>query len=78
MSMAHGMDQCKVSMTIPLNPMELWMATIIGEELDDTIKQTAQVALTFLCGSHLADTTVMPITLFLTRYQGDPVWQQCL
>jgi hypothetical protein len=75
MSMAHGLDECTVSVTIPLNPMEPWMATIIIIELDDTIEQTAQVALASLCGNRIADTSVMPITLFLIRYRGDHVWQ---
>jgi hypothetical protein len=73
------MEQCEVSVTIPLNPTEPWMATVIGVELDDTIEQTAQVALTSLCGSHLADTAVMPIALFLVRYQGTIIQQrQCM
>jgi hypothetical protein len=78
MSMAHGLDQCEVSMTIPLNPAEPRMATVIGVKLDDTIEQTAQVALTSLSGTHLADTATMPIVLFPTRYQGDLRWQQRL
>jgi hypothetical protein len=78
MSMAHGLDQCELSMTIHLKPMESWMAIVIGVELDDTVEQMAQVALTSLCGSHLTDTAVMPIALFPTCYQGDPMWKQCL
>jgi hypothetical protein len=74
-SMAHSMKQCEVNVTIPLNPTEPRMETIIGVELDDTVEQMAQVALTSLCGSHLADTTAMPITLFPVCYWGDPVWQ---
>jgi uncharacterized membrane protein AbrB (regulator of aidB expression) len=54
------------------------MATIIGVELDDTVEQMAQVALTSLCGSRLADTAVMSITLFLAHYWGDTMWYQCL
>jgi hypothetical protein len=54
------------------------MATIISDELDDTVEQTAQVALTSLCGSHLAGTTAMPNVLFPTCYQGDLMWKQCL
>jgi hypothetical protein len=64
MSMAHGLDQCEVSVTIPLNPVEPWRATAIDTEVDDTVKQTAQVTLTSLCGSRLVDTVAMPITLF--------------
>jgi hypothetical protein len=56
MSIAHSMEQCEVSVTIPLNPTEPWMAFIISVKLDDTVEQTAQVTLTSLCGSHLADT----------------------
>jgi hypothetical protein len=39
MSMAHSMEQCEVSVTIPLNPTEPWMTSIISIELDDTIEQ---------------------------------------
>jgi hypothetical protein len=78
MSMAHSMEQCEVSVTIPLNQTEPWRASIIGVKLDDTIEQTAPVALTSLCGSRLADTTVMTITLIPVRYQGDLMWQQHL
>jgi hypothetical protein len=65
MSMAHGLDRCELSVMIPLNPVELWMGTIIDVELDETVEQTTQVALTSLCESRLADTATMPITLFL-------------
>jgi hypothetical protein len=75
MSMAHGQDKCKVNVVIPLNPMEPWMATVIGVELDETVEQTAQVALTSLCETRLADTTAMPIALFTIRNQEDPVWK---
>jgi hypothetical protein len=63
---------------IPLNPMEPWMATVIGVELNKTIEQTAQVALTSLCETRLADTSAMPITLFPIRNQEDPMWKQRL
>jgi hypothetical protein len=78
MSMAHGQDKCEVTVVIPLNPMEPWMATVIGVELDETIEQTAQVALTSLCETRLADTAVMPIVLIPIRNQEDPVWKQHL
>jgi hypothetical protein len=32
------MDQCEVSVTIPLNPVEPWMKTVIDVELDDTVE----------------------------------------
>jgi hypothetical protein len=71
--MAHGQDKCEVNMVIPLNPMESWMATVIGVELDETVEQTAQVALTFMCETCLTDTAVMPIVLFPIHNQEDPV-----
>jgi hypothetical protein len=49
MSMAHGQDKCEVNVVIPLNPTEPWMATVIWVELDETVEQTAHVALTSLC-----------------------------
>jgi hypothetical protein len=78
MSMAHGQDKCEVNVVIPLNPMEPWMTTVIGVELDETIEQTAQVALTSLCETRLANTAAMPIALFPIRNQEDPMWKQRL
>jgi hypothetical protein len=75
MSMAHGQDKCEVNVVISLNSTKPWMSTIIGVKLDETVKQTAQVALTSLCESRLADTAVMPTALFLIHNQEDPVWK---
>jgi hypothetical protein len=36
--MAQGLDRCEVSVTIPLNPVEPWVGTVIGVELDDTVE----------------------------------------
>jgi hypothetical protein len=63
MFMTHGQDRYEVNVVIPLNPMEPWMATIIGVELDE---------------SCLADTAVMTIVLFPIRNQEHPVWKQRL
>jgi hypothetical protein len=78
MSMAHGQDKCEVNVVIPLNPMEPWMATVIRVELDETVEQTAQVALTSLCETRLTDTAAIPITLFPIHNQENPVWKQRL
>jgi hypothetical protein len=78
MSMAHGQDKCEVNVVIPLNPTELSMATVIGVELDETVEQTAQIALTSLCETRLTDTAAMLITLFPICNQEDPMWKQCL
>jgi hypothetical protein len=75
MSTVHGQDKCEVNVVIPLNLTEPWMTTVMGVELDETVEQTAQVALTSLCESRLADTAVMSIVLFLIRNQEDPVWK---
>jgi hypothetical protein len=64
MSIVHGLDRCEVSMTIPLNPLEPRMGTIISNELDDTTEQIEHVAPTSLCESWLATTTAMLIVLF--------------
>jgi hypothetical protein len=76
MSKAHGQDRCEVTVTLSLSPTEPWGKTIIGVELDETVKQAAHVALTALCESYLDDTTVMPIALFLIREQEEPMWRQ--
>jgi hypothetical protein len=78
MSMAHGQNKCEVNVVIPLNPTEPWMATVIRVELDETVEQMVQVALTSLCESRLADTITMPIALFLIHNQEDSVWKQRL
>jgi hypothetical protein len=78
MSMAHGQDKCEVNVVIPLNSMEPWIETVIGVKLDETVEQTAQVALTSLCETRLADTAAMPIALFPIHNQEDPVWKQRL
>jgi hypothetical protein len=78
MSIVHGQDRFEVTMVIPLNPTELWVANVIGVELDEIVEQTAQVTLTFMCESCLTDTAVMPIALFPIPNQEDPTWKQCL
>jgi hypothetical protein len=78
MSMAHDQDKCEVNVVIPLNPTEPWMAIVIRVELDGTVEQTAQVALTSLCESRLTDTAVMLIALFPIRNQDDLTWKQRL
>jgi hypothetical protein len=78
MSVAHGQDKCEVNVVIPLNPMEPWMETVIGVELDETVEQMSQVALSSQRETRLADTAMMPIALFPIRNQEDLVWKQCL
>jgi hypothetical protein len=38
LSMAHGLDRCEVSVTVPFNPMELWSGSIIGSEPNTALR----------------------------------------
>jgi hypothetical protein len=49
LSTAHGMDQCEVSMTIPFDPTEPWLGSIIDSEPDTGVELMAHIALTSLC-----------------------------
>jgi hypothetical protein len=63
LSMAHGMDQCEVSVTIPFDQTEPWSGSVIGSEPDTGVEMMAHIALTSLCGDHLAATAALPIML---------------
>jgi hypothetical protein len=78
LSTLHSLEQCKVSMMIPINPEDPWTTTITSIKLYDTVDQTAEVALASLCGSRLVDTAATPITLFPFCFRGELVGQKCL
>jgi hypothetical protein len=78
LSMTHGMDQCEVSVTIPLDPMESWSGSVIGSEPDTGVELMAHIALTSLCEDHLVATTTLSIALLPIQNQENPVWQQHL
>jgi hypothetical protein len=78
LSMAHGMDQCEVSVTIPFDSMEPWSGSVIGSEPNTVVELMAHVALTSLCEDHLAATAALPIVLLPIRNQENPIWQQRL
>jgi hypothetical protein len=61
LSMAHSMDQCEVSVTIPFDPTESWSGSVISSEPDTDVELMAHVALTSLCEDHIAVTTSLPI-----------------
>jgi hypothetical protein len=63
LSMAHGIDQCEVSMTIPFDPMDPWSMSIIGSEPDIGVELMAHMVLTSLCEDRLTATAALPITL---------------
>jgi hypothetical protein len=78
LSIAHGMNQCEVSVTIPFNPTEPLSVSVIGSEPDTGVELMAHMALTSLCKDRLAATAVLPITLLPILDQENPIWQQRL
>jgi hypothetical protein len=72
------LDQCEVSVTIPFDPMEPWLGSVISSECDTGIELMAHIALTSLCEDDLAATAALPITLLPIQDQENPVWQQRL
>jgi hypothetical protein len=71
LSMTNGLDICETNVTIPFNQEDPWTETIVGSEPNSTIEQTAHVALTSLCESHITATTTM-------QNQENPMWKQHL
>jgi hypothetical protein len=74
---AHDQDKCEVNMVIPLNPMESWMATVIGSSWMRPLSRWHKSHSPPYV-SRLADTTAMPIALFPIHNQENPVWKQRL
>jgi hypothetical protein len=72
------MGQCKVSVTIPFNPMEPWLGSVIGSEPNTIVELMTHIALTSLCEDHLTATAALPIVLLPIQDQENPVWQQRL
>jgi hypothetical protein len=48
LSTAHGMDQCKVSVTMHFDPTETWSGCVIGSEPNTGVELMAHMALTSL------------------------------
>jgi hypothetical protein len=65
--MVHVLDKCKVSVTIPFDPMEPWLGSIIGSKPDTTVKMMPHVALTSLCEDRLTAIAALPIVLLLIQ-----------
>jgi hypothetical protein len=78
LSMAHGMDQCEVSMMISFDPTELWLGSVIGSKPDTGVEMMVHIALTSLCEDRLTVTATLLIALLLIRNQENPMWQQYL
>jgi hypothetical protein len=78
LSMAHGLDRCEVSVTIPFDTTEPWSGSVIGSEPDTGVEMMAHIALTALCGDRLAATAALPIALLPIQNQENPIWKQRL
>jgi hypothetical protein len=76
--MAHALDRCEISMTIPFDPSESWSRSVIGNELDTGIEMIAHIILTSLCKDRLATIAALFMALLLIRNQENLIWQQCL
>jgi hypothetical protein len=74
LSMAHGKDQCEVSVMIPFDPTEPWSGSVIGSELDTGVELMAHIALASMGEDHLTATAALPIALLSTPNQENPVW----
>jgi hypothetical protein len=72
LSMAHRIDQCELSVTIPFDPTEPWLGSIIGSEPDTNIELMAHMALTSLCEDRLTATSALPIALPLFGIRRTP------
>jgi hypothetical protein len=72
--MAHGLDRCQVSVTIPFDPTEPWSGSIIGSEPDTDVEMMAHIALTSLYEDHLAATAALSIALLPIQKQDNPRW----
>jgi hypothetical protein len=68
--MAHSLDRCEVSVTVPFNLTEPWSGSIIGSEPDTGVEMMAHIALTSLCEDRHAATAALPIARMtsLARY----------
>jgi hypothetical protein len=59
-------------------PTELLSGSVIDSEPDTGVELMAHIALTSLCGDHLAATATLPIALLPIQDQENPMWQQRL
>jgi hypothetical protein len=76
--MAHGLDRCETSMTIPFDPTEPWSGPIISSEPDTGVEMMAHIGLTSLFEDRLTVTVVLPIALLPIQNEENPIWKQRL
>jgi hypothetical protein len=65
-------------MTIPIDPTESWLGSIIGNEPDTGVERMAHISLISLRKDRLSATAALPIVLLLIQNQENPIWQQHL
>jgi hypothetical protein len=63
LSMAHGLNKCEVSLTIPFDPTEPWSRSVIGSEPDTGVVMMVHIALASLCEDPIVATAALPIML---------------
>jgi hypothetical protein len=78
LSMAHGLERCEVSVTIPFYPSKPWLRPIISSKPDTSIEMMVHNYLTSLCVDYLTATAALPITPLPIQNQKNPIWQHCL
>jgi hypothetical protein len=76
--MAHNVELCDYSVTIPIDPLEPWSGSVIASEPNTAIETMAHTALTYLSESRLTGTAALPNALHLIWHQENPIWRQRL
>jgi hypothetical protein len=67
LSKAHDLDMREVSVTIPFDPMEPWLGSIINSKPDTNVEMMAHIVLTSSCEDRLAAIAALPIALLLIQ-----------
>jgi hypothetical protein len=78
LSMAHGMEVCEASMTIPIDPLEPWSRSIVASKTNTVIEMMAHATLTYLSERCLTAIAAPPNALLPIWDQENPVWRQRL
>jgi hypothetical protein len=74
LSRVHDLDKCEVGVTIPFDPTQPWLGSVIGSEPDTGIEMMAHIALTSLCEDRLTTTAALPIVLLPIQNQENSIW----
>jgi hypothetical protein len=74
LSGVHDLDRCEVSVTIPFDPVEPWLGSVIGSEFETSVEMMLHIALTSLCEDRLTATAALATALLSIRDQRNPIW----